>query len=674
MARVKCPHCFHVNPDQEERCQKCGSGLPRIRIETPAPAAQPGQAGKSQLQFHRGQVVAGRYTVLNLIGQGGMGCIYKVHDNTLGEDVALKTLLPQFLEDKVVLERFFNEAKIARRLAHPNIVRVHDIGEDGKVLYISMEYLTGMSLRQILDNLRPGERLPVTQTLRIFDQLCAALEYAHQYTVHRDIKPENVMLGEDGTVRLMDFGISKLMANTRLTNASIVMGTPFYMSPEQIRNSRDVDARADIYSVGVMLYEILTGTVPTGVPKPASQVTKDVPPALDQIVANCVEPDPRARYQNAAELRAAFQPVVQQVRAGISTSKTRVPGARRESDYSPRKIAGGILIAAIVLAAIWGLGRVEERRRALASAPVEMGETEGAPAAAGPALEDYAAVMESLRSRAEDVAGAGLNGALSEGARHWAAAQDAAGADPEAALASARKALQCYLAPLLQREGMVFVPPGNVVIDGETWELPGFLVDSTEVTAGAYARFVDAEEDWTLPGSFATAALDDIRAYPISEVSCIDAMAYAAWNGAELPTEAQWARAAYGDSETADYPWEGEPEAGFCNARFDESGEAVTLKPVGQFEDDKSPYGCFDVVGNISEWTATAASPLEAGALPTFQTLMVVRGGNFNDPPYSLRERTRMRFEEADVTVGFRCVVNIPSNPSAARALLSASS
>ncbi|MCC6144760.1 MAG: protein kinase, partial [Candidatus Hydrogenedentes bacterium] len=169
MARVKCPHCFHVNPDQQENCQQCGAGLPRIRIEARSAMNEvQQQPGKSQLQFRRGQVVAGRYTVLNLIGQGGMGCIYKVHDNTLGEDVALKTLLPQFLQDKLVLERFYNEAKIARRLAHPNIVRVHDIGEDGKILYISMEYLQGMSLREILDNLGPGQRLPIAQTLKVF--------------------------------------------------------------------------------------------------------------------------------------------------------------------------------------------------------------------------------------------------------------------------------------------------------------------------------------------------------------------------------------------------------------------------------------------------------------------------------------------------------------------------
>ena len=131
MARVKCPRCFHVNPDGRDTCVQCHTPLPKIHIEaqsTPAPR----EADGVEIQFSQGQVVANRYTVLQIIGRGGMGCIYRVHDNILGEQVALKTLLPQFIRDKTVLERFFNEARIARRLSHPNIVRVHDIGKSDR--------------------------------------------------------------------------------------------------------------------------------------------------------------------------------------------------------------------------------------------------------------------------------------------------------------------------------------------------------------------------------------------------------------------------------------------------------------------------------------------------------------------------------------------------------------
>ena len=666
MARVKCPHCFHVNPDQQSACVKCGAGLPRISIEAP-PAAQERNdypPGKSQLQFRRGQVVAGRYTVLNMIGQGGMGCIYKVHDNTLGEDVALKTLLPQFLEDKVVLERFYNEAKIARRLAHPNIVRVHDIGEDGKILYISMEYLQGRSLREVLDNLMPGDRLPISETLRVFDQLCAALEYAHQFTVHRDIKPENVMLGQDGCVRLMDFGISKLMANTRLTNASIIMGTPFYMSPEQIRNSRDVDARADIYSVGVMLYEILTGSVPTGVPKPASQITKDVPPVLDKIVARCVDPDPRERYQSAAELRQAFQPVIQHVRSSFSTSRTRLTRRIGDGSYSARKIAGAFVLLAILLAALWALGQAEQHRRGLASAAIETATAGAAAHPDIPTLAEYRALLEELIPAAADRGGSGLNGATTEGQIHWEAAR--AEPDPARAIQLARKALQCYLAPLMQPNGMVFIPPGAVSLNGATVDLPGFFIDEHEVTVGAYARFVQSETGWSMPPD-----VPDISDLPVSNVTCIDAMAFAARRGAGLPTEAQWARAAYGDS-ASEFPWEGPPASGDCNAYFEDGENAGWPAPVavGSFDKDRSRYGCYDMIGNVSEWTRSSEPSLAEGETPSFQTLMVTKGGNAGVAPRPWTSRAPLSFDQHHINVGFRCVVKVPDDPGAARFIL----
>ncbi len=668
MARVKCPHCFHVNPDQQESCQQCGASLPKIRIEARSAINEAQQQpGKSQLQFRRGQVVAGRYTVLNLIGQGGMGCIYKVHDNTLGEDVALKTLLPQFLQDKLVLERFYNEAKIARRLAHPNIVRVHDIGEDGKILYISMEYLQGMSLREILDNLGPGQRLPIAQTLKVFDELCAALEYAHQFTVHRDIKPENVMIGQDGCVRLMDFGISKLMANTRLTNASIVMGTPFYMSPEQIRNSRDVDARADIYSVGVMLYEILTGSVPTGVPKPASQVTKDVPPALDKIVAKCVDPDPRERYQSASELRQAFQPLRQYVsKSGISGGKTSVI-QRAAGSYSVRKIAGGLLIAAAVLFALWGIARADERRQKLLAEPVQPVEVEGSVSLGAPTMDDYSALMEQLQPLARSTARTGLNRAAELGDEFWTAAQ--AATDPSAALQLAGQAVQCYLAPLLMRDEMVFVPPGSVTLDAGSVDVGGFLIDAHEVTVEQYRRFVASESLWSLPPEFKDRE-SELARHPISNVTCVDALAYAAWNRSDLPTEAQWARAAYGGSPAGtSYPWEGDPEPEDTNVRFDPAAPFWTA-PVSEFKSDLSAFGCYDMVGNVSEWTRTTQPPLAAGDSPTFQTLMIIRGGNANEPPRPWTMRGTSAYEQKALTLGFRCVVNIPTDPAAARAAM----
>ncbi|MCX5759184.1 MAG: serine/threonine-protein kinase [Candidatus Hydrogenedentes bacterium] len=352
MARVKCPKCEFVNPDGADTCGRCTSPLPRVKMEvaTPStPSALPGQ-----FTFRPGQIVASRYSVIDVIGRGGMGCIYRVRDNVLKEDVALKTLLPQFVRDQTVVERFFNEARIARGLSHPNIVRVHDIGITGDIIYISMELIKGRSLREIFEALAPRQRLPVGNALRIVDGLCAALEYAHRHTVHRDIKPENVMICEDGTVKLMDFGISKLMDTRGLTGPAVVMGTPFYMSPEQLKDSGSVDARADIYSVGVVLYEILTGNMPMGMPRPASQLTREVPPALDPIIAKCVDPEPAKRYQNVRELRAALLPIrkLMDSTAGLAPHALRIPKPKPtvQRKWMRPAVGAALLAAPVVLA------------------------------------------------------------------------------------------------------------------------------------------------------------------------------------------------------------------------------------------------------------------------------------------------------------------------------------
>lgn len=676
MARVKCPHCFHVNPDQQAHCQKCNTLLPRIRIEAQSvinEAQAQAPRGNNSPQFRRGQVVGGRYTVLNLIGQGGMGSIYKVHDNTLGEDVALKTLLPQFLDDKVVLERFYNEAKIARRLAHENIVRVHDIGEDGKVLYISMEYLQGMSLREVIDNLKPGERLPIAQTLRIFDELCSALQYAHQFTIHRDIKPENVMLGQDGRVRLMDFGISKLMANTRLTGASVVMGTPFYMSPEQIRNSRDVDARSDIYSVGVMLYEILTGSVPTGIPKPASQIMKDVPPALDKIVVKCVDPNPKERYQNATELRNALLPIRQMVKSGTSLPKQEALSVVSRV-YSGPKLAGGLLVLLVITAAVWGLLKADNHRKAvLAAAPTEV-EPSGSGVGQVPVFADYEAVYDELLQRATPHGALSGGRALDEGKAFWADARAAAAAGDEArAMEDAGYAFQCLLGTIIAADfpsswDMVFVSPGEVTLPGRPSEFVGaFLIDRQEVTLGQYRRFVQLEKTFgPVPAAFDSWG-SDYNDYPISDVSCLDAMAFAAERGCDLPTEAQWTRAAAYGEEGGAGVWPDpldieEDELPLYNVNY----ASEVPRPAGQFPSDLSRFSCWNMAGNVAEWTrTTAAGP------PTYGAVMTVCGNSFFKPyrPVDMA-REQLGFEKSAIYVGFRCVKEIPSSPTAARAYL----
>lgn len=646
MARVKCPKCFTVNPDDQERCVKCGAPLPRIRISGPAPdapkAPPPGQGPAGTGQINPGQNVAGRYTVLQLIGRGGMGCIYRVRDNTLNEEVALKTLLPQFVRDKMVVERFFNEARIARKLAHPNIVRVHDIGSAEGMVYISMELVRGQSLRNYMERLMPGTRLPPAEVLRVAEDLCVALEYAHQYTVHRDIKPENIMLDEKGVVKLMDFGISKLMANTRMTGASVVMGTPFYMSPEQLRNSRDVDARADIFSVGVVLYEILTGSVPTGVPKPPSVVVPDLPKRVDEVVGKCVEPDPAKRYQNASELRAAIRGLRQEMeQSGVAPVPT--PKFVRGGVSMPQGLMGWLSSAACVAITAGALFAIEQGRAQTAAVAV-------APQPAG--AVDYLTLAGRARDKAQGASGSEAQRILADAERYWMAANDGGGD------AAAEAALRAYLGVLMHAglPEMVYIPGGPAQTGGSQVAVPAFFMDRREVSFAEFAAFCN-EERWR---SGVTAG-EEMGALPAVNLTTYDAQAYAAAKGKRLPSSAQWSRAAQLDDLGRRYPWEGDYAPERCNC------ETGVPAPVSEHAEDITALGCVNMLGNVAEWTRDSR---ETGRELLFGDDMIVRGGSYESGAITLDAMSAMPFGSYRDDIGFRCVKEIPlSGPEVERYL-----
>ena len=639
-------------------CEKCQSPLP---VSSSHGATMNTGGAQTDFDFRRGQVVNGRFTVLDLIGRGGMGRIYKVHDNVLGEDVALKTLLPQFLRDKMVVERFFNEARIARKLAHPNIVRVHDIGSAGKGMYISMEYVQGDSLRGMIEKLQPGQRIPLAEVLRIVDELCVALEYAHQYTIHRDIKPENIMLEQGRRVKLMDFGISKLMDNTRMTGASVVMGTPYYMSPEQLRNSHEVDQRADIYSVGVVLYEVLTGNMPTGVPRPASQMLKEIPPAMDEIVARCVDPNPDKRFQNAAELRAALKPIIEIVASGKNVDKTLAKHRRMRNarPFPWRRAAGVVMIVALMAGMVAGTRAAYGRWQAVPSI--------AAPAAGLPGgrFGEIEQLVNSVRPRVEPLARNSQEmRALFESAEsRWgeavAARQDGGG------VAAAEDALQRYLAMALLREGMSLVLPGTVTIEGVPQAVPAFLIDTAEVSIGQYAEFCrSAEGGWRIPEEL-RAVMDTYPDYPVAWVSWFDAQACALSRGKTLPTRAQWARAAYGGNNASDqFPWGSEWQGNACNCQ----GQEVVAEK--SFDRDRTWSGCFDMAGNVSEWTVSCPVAEAAKREPDFGDSMEVCGGSFATAATPLSAVRNLPYETRAADLGFRCVVNIGTTAADVQAAL----
>ena len=247
--------------------------------------------------------------ILELVGRGGMGVVYKARQKHLNRFVALKILSPSVGKDPAFADRFAREAQAMAMLSHPHIVAVHDFGQAGGMYYFLMEFVDGLNLRRLLDT----SKLAPQEALAIVPQICDALQYAHDKgVVHRDIKPENVLMSKEGQVKIADFGLAKLMGREAkdftLTGAGQVMGTPNYMAPEQIEHPQDVDHRADIYSLGVVFYQMLTGELPLGrFAPPSKKVQIDV--RLDEVVLRALEKEPELRYQQASELKTQVESI-----------------------------------------------------------------------------------------------------------------------------------------------------------------------------------------------------------------------------------------------------------------------------------------------------------------------------------------------------------------------------
>ena len=262
--------------------------------------------------------LASRYEILDPLGDGGMGLVYRVRDRETGEVLALKLLRPEIARDPAMMERFKDELRLARRITHKNVCRIYDFNRVDDVAYITMEYVDGESLRAYLQ--RAG-RLTPERTIDLARQIAAGLGEAHvQGVVHRDLKPENVMLARDGLVKLMDFGIARALGGNT-TTAKTIIGTPQYMAPEQSQG-RIVDQRTDIYALGLILYECLTGrrafsgATPVEValkqlkerPVPPRKLLAATPPHFEAIIMCCLEKEPARRYSSVAELQRALAP------------------------------------------------------------------------------------------------------------------------------------------------------------------------------------------------------------------------------------------------------------------------------------------------------------------------------------------------------------------------------
>ncbi len=264
-----------------------------------------------------------RYRVMKLLGRGGMGAVYRCHDEELGREVALKIIRPEIANDAGVIERFKREIQLSSRVTHRNVLRVYDIGEAEGLRFLTMQFVEGEDLASLLRHTGP---LPLTRLVHVFRQICEGLAAAHdEGVVHRDLKPQNVLLDAEDHVWLTDFGLAKSLGGSAMTQMGAVMGTPSYMSPEQVRG-QVVDNRSDIYSLGIVLYEMATGRTPfaggsmyevmmrrlTTPPRPVADLNPAVPPYLSKVLERCLEVDPRSRFHSVGEIlidldAAAFQ-------------------------------------------------------------------------------------------------------------------------------------------------------------------------------------------------------------------------------------------------------------------------------------------------------------------------------------------------------------------------------
>ena len=315
---------FQANPAMPSgnQCPRCGAPLPAGALAGLCPACllkqgaaadtapAPGAAPFTPPPVAELSKLFPQLEILSLIGQGGMGAVYKARQPALDRFVALKILPPQAAPGVNFAERFNREARALAKISHPNIVAVYDFGQAGALHYFIMEFVDGANLRQLI---RTG-RLAPREALAVVPQICDALQFAHdEGVVHRDIKPENIRVDRRGRVKITDFGLAKILGieadASRLTREGQVMGTPHYMAPEQVEHPQTVDHRADIYSLGVVFYEMLTGELPLGkFPVPSQKVQVDV--RLDEVVLHALEKEPERRYQQASQVKTAVETIV----------------------------------------------------------------------------------------------------------------------------------------------------------------------------------------------------------------------------------------------------------------------------------------------------------------------------------------------------------------------------
>jgi formylglycine-generating enzyme required for sulfatase activity/predicted Ser/Thr protein kinase len=638
----------------------------------------------------------GKYTVSAEIGKGGMGVLYRAQDPFIGRTVAIKTIrmdvLQQTTGKEEALKRFLREAQSVGNLSHPNIVTIYDVGEDEGLIYIAMEYIDGRSLEDLL---KQNKRFSLDEIVQLFSQIGAALDYAHQKgIVHRDIKPANILVDQNQKVTLVDFGIARTASST-MTQTGMFMGTPRYMSPEQI-SGKKVDNRSDIFSLGAILYELLTQCNPfegesitTVIYKimhaqlrPVSDFNKKLPRGIDGVVRKALARDADSRYRTCRELLLDLKKYALAESKADTVKEGRGKGQETQMldlpEMEPAAASGKnrrplfiVLLAMIaVLAVIMGIILLGGRKSAV---PAGDDYLTAPPAAAGNVNPDIGKTdvppqktdspSKALPSAAQLPAGKNKPTAQIESpaTREITTAQAVRGPAEKpvadaVATGSVRNAKGFTEQVFFNHTVMVHIPAGDFTIGsprglGDDDEHPAhdvfihdFWLGKYEVTFAQYDLFC-RETGQPLPGDEGWGRGDR----PVINVSWEDAASYCRWlenktsRKFRLPSEAEWEKAA-----RAKYPWgSGAPTAKNVNMKGDADGFPFSA-PVGSFPAGESYYGVLDMAGNVWEWVADwygadyfENSPRRDPWGPAGGSSRVVRGGSWKNGPELIRSANR---------------------------------